>query len=149
MQRILGDRQEAEEVVQDVFWQLWNAQLRYDERRGKLTTWIFAVARNRAVDRLRQRASRQRVAASAETDPVVHDDLERRVCDRERQDAVQAALAGLSPGQREAIELSFYRGLTQSEIARETGEALGTVKSRMSRAMAALRETLARSEAIR
>jgi RNA polymerase sigma-70 factor (ECF subfamily) len=147
-QRILGDRAEAEEVVQDVFWQLWSSRLRYDERRGKFTTWLFTVARNRAVDRLRRRASRPTGEPDLMDGLAGHDDALGRVIEGERKRSVLAALEQLSPGQREAIELSFYRGLTHSEIAQETGEPLGTVKSRMSRALVALRDALGRSAGV-
>jgi RNA polymerase sigma-70 factor (ECF subfamily) len=141
-QRVLGDRSEAEEVVQDVFVQLWKSPDRFDQRRGKLSTWLFVLARNRAVDRLRRRASRPQGeppdARQAAGDP----DAVSLLLDGERRQVVLDALLCLSTAQRETLELAFYRGLTQSEIAEATGEPLGTVKSRMSRAMAALRVAL-------
>jgi RNA polymerase sigma-70 factor (ECF subfamily) len=143
--RVLRDRSEAEEVVQDLFLQLWNAPSRYDARRGKFTSWLFVMARNRALDRLRQRATRARTHAEEAHEPPgppADSGAEGRLLEGERRRSVQGALAQLPEGQRRAIELSFYRGLSQSEIARETGEPLGTVKSRMSRAMAALRQAL-------
>jgi RNA polymerase sigma-70 factor, ECF subfamily len=140
--RVLRDRAEAEEVVQDLFLQLWNAPSRYDARRGKFTSWLFVMARNRALDRLRQRATRARTHAEEAHEPPPPASAESRLLDGERRRTVQGALAQLPESQRQAIELSFYRGLSQSEIARETGEPLGTVKSRMSRAMAALRQAL-------
>ncbi|HVH05123.1 MAG TPA: sigma-70 family RNA polymerase sigma factor [Myxococcota bacterium] len=140
--RVLSDRGEAEEVVQDVFVQLWKAPQRFDERRGKLSTWLFVLARNRAVDRLRRRGSRPQGeppdARQAAGDP----DAVSLLLQGERRQTVLDALLQLSTAQRETLELAFYRGLTQSEIAAETGEPLGTVKSRMSRAMAALRVAL-------
>lgn len=142
--RVLRDRAEAEEVVQDVFLQLWNQALRYDERRGLFTSWLFVMARNRALDRVRSRASRARAVAAVEAPETSHRaDAEDTLVDREQRHTVLAALAQLPTGQRQAIELAFYGGLTHSEIARETGEPLGTVKSRIGRAMAALRQTLA------
>jgi len=142
-QRVLRDRAEAEEVVQDLFLQLWNTPARYDARRGKFTSWLFVMARNRALDRLRQRASRTRTHAQDAQEPTPSPaSAETRLLDGERRRTVQSALASLPEGQRKALELSFYRGLSQSEIAAETGEPLGTVKSRMSRAMAALRQAL-------
>ena len=143
--RVLRDRAEAEEVVQDVFLQLWNARgCATTSDAASFSSWLFVMARNRALDRLRQRGSRPRGDPRGRT--------RERAGEPERRDrssstasagaAVPSALAQLPAGQREAIELSFYRGLSHSEIARETGEPLGTVKSRMSRAMAALREAL-------
>jgi RNA polymerase sigma-70 factor (ECF subfamily) len=142
--RVLRDRAEAEEVVQDLFLQLWNAPARYDARRGKFSSWLFVMARNRALDRLRQRATRARTHAEETREPSAasFESAESRLLEGERRRTVQGALAQLPEGQRRALELSFYRGLSQSEIARETGEPLGTVKSRMSRAMAALRQAL-------
>jgi RNA polymerase sigma-70 factor (ECF subfamily) len=141
-QRVLRDRAEAEEVVQDVFLQLWNARVRYDERRGRFTSWLFVMARNRALDRLRQRGSRPQGDPPTGREGSDDPGAEAAVLDGERRRTVMEALARLPERQREAIELSFYGGLTQSEIARQTGEALGTVKSRMSRAMATLRDSL-------
>jgi len=140
--RILRDRAEAEEVGQDVFLQLWNATVRYDPRRGRFTSWLFVMARNRALDRLRQRGSRPQGEPPTGREGSDEPGAETRLLEAERRRRVIEALARLPGSQREALELSFYRGLTQSEIARETGEALGTVKSRMSRAMATLREAL-------
>jgi RNA polymerase sigma-70 factor (ECF subfamily) len=140
--RVLRDRAEAEEVVQDVFLQLWNARVRYDERRGRFTSWLFVMARNRALDRLRQRSTRPQGDPPTGREGSDLPGAESLVMEGERRRTVLEALARLPQGQRQAIELSFYGGLTQSEIARETGEALGTVKSRMSRAMATLREAL-------
>jgi RNA polymerase sigma-70 factor, ECF subfamily len=140
--RVLGDRQEAEEVVQDLFLQLWKAPARYDARRGKFTTWLVVMARNRALDRVRQRATRGRAQAQDPRPAAAVPNAESEVLAVEARRTVQAALASLPESQRQAIELSFYRGLSHSEIARETGEPLGTVKSRMSRAMLALRQAL-------
>lgn len=140
--RILGDRSEAEEVVQDVFLQLWNARLRYDERRGKFTTWLFTIARNRAVDRLRRRASRPAGDPELMAELTSDETPLGRAIDGQQQRSVRAALAQLSPAQRHAIELCYFRGLTHSEIAHETGESIGTVKSRTSRALVALRDAL-------
>jgi RNA polymerase sigma-70 factor (ECF subfamily) len=144
--RVLKDRAEAEEVVQDVFLQLWNARIRYDERRGKFTSWLFVMARNRALDRVRRRGSRPRGEPATEREIAHAPEAERHLLDGERQRKVLHALAQLPSVQREAIELSFYRGLSHSEIARQLAEPIGTVKSRMNRAMATLRTTLGAPE---
>ena len=141
--RVLGDRAEAEEVVQDVFLQLWRSSVRYDERRGRFTSWLFVMARNRALDRLRARSSRP----AAGEPPIAREpsggaDAERLVLDSERERRVHRAMAELPEPQRLAIELSFYRGLSHSEIARELAQPIGTVKSRMNRALATLRTSL-------
>ena len=142
--RILRNREEAEEVVQDVFWQLWKGRVRYDAARGRFGTWLFAIARNRALDKLRSRKG------PSERDPVQvleqlagSEDPELDTFSRERQLRILGALGELNEEQRRAIELAFYGGLSHSEIAEHTGEPLGTVKSRIKRGMARLREILA------
>ena len=140
---------EAEEVVQDVFWQLWKGRVRYDARRGRLRTWLFSIARNRALDRLRRR----RPAESDDPDVALAkvaapDDPELDARSRERYGRVQAALGSLGSAQRKAIELAFYGGLSHSEIASQTGEPLGTVKSRIKRGMARLRVALDNEEVL-
>jgi RNA polymerase sigma-70 factor (ECF subfamily) len=141
-QRILRDRAEAEEVVQDVFLQLWHARVRYDERRGRFRSWLFVLARSRALDRVRARGSRPRGEPPTGREAAGAPDAEQRVLAGERERRVLEALAALPSGQRQAIELSFYRGLSHSEIALQLAEPVGTVKSRMHRAMATLREAL-------
>jgi RNA polymerase sigma-70 factor (ECF subfamily) len=140
--RVLGERAEAEEVVQDVFLQLWSGRVRYDPRRGRFGSWLFVMSRNRALDRLRARASRPRGEPPTGREAAAAADAERQLLDGERQRRVAQALAELPAGQRQAIELSFYRGLSHSEIARELAEPIGTVKSRMNRAMISLRAAL-------
>lgn len=141
--RILGSREEAEEVVQDVFWQLWQAQLAYDPTRGRFSTWLFSVARFRCLDRLRARGRAPSPALMQEWVPTERPiDQEEEACLVERQREVRAVLAGLPGEQRAAIELSFFQGLTHEEISERTGEALGTVKSRIRRGLARLRGAL-------
>ncbi len=148
--RMLGSREEAEEVVQDVFWQLWKAELRYDPARGRFSTWLFSVARFRCLDRLRSRERTLPRAGQHELDAAeAPDDQELEVFLVERQKEVRAVLASLPDEQRTAIELAFFRGLTHDEIAAATGEALGTVKSRIRRGLARLRSALANPEARR
>jgi RNA polymerase sigma-70 factor, ECF subfamily len=140
--RVLRDRAEAEEVVQDVFLSVWNGRVHYDPKRGRFTSWLYVMARNRALDRLRQRGSRPQGDPPTGREAGAEADGEMHLLDGERRNVVLAALAKLPEPQRRALELAFYGGLSQSEIARETGEPLGTVKSRMSRAMATLRQAL-------
>jgi len=142
--RILGNREEAEEVVQDVFWQLWNARLQYDPARGRFSTWLFSVARFRCLDRLRRHGRAPLRASLAELEATqAPDDQEGEAFLVERSKEVRAVLARLPGQQRAAIELAFFHGLTHEEIAERTGDALGTVKSRIRRGLARLREALA------
>jgi len=133
--RILGDRQEAEEAVQDAIWQIWTGRVRYDPLRGRFRTWVFMIARSRALDRLRRRASALRPAPERVEahDPVPELELARDV---------RESLAALGDDQREAIVLAFYDGLTHDEIAARLGNPVGTVKSRIRRGLIELRTAL-------
>ena len=134
----LGDREQAEEVVQDVFAQLWRHAGEYDHRRASVRTWLYAIARNRIVDAHRRAAARPKRAdeevsldSAAEIDAALDQAVLRW--------QITAALARLSPAHREVIRLAHYGGLTMREIAERTGIPLGTVKSRTSYALRSLR----------
>ncbi len=144
--QILGRREEAEEVLLEVFWQAWEQADRYDPERGAPFTWLFAIARSGAVDRVR---ARQRQAATVEAAGVEWrgtrpraDTPEANVLFEEMRGQVQAALARLPVDQREVVELAYYGGLTQVEIAARTGAPLGTVKTRVRLGLLRLREML-------
>ena len=146
--RILRDRGEAEEVVQDVFWQLWQGRARYDENKGRFTTWLFAIARSRSLDQLRRRKRAGDVATNTIVDDLPGtEDPEMDTYAREQQARITTALDSLSGEQRQVIELAFYDGLSHGEIAARTGEPLGTVKSRIKRGMSRLRGVLANEQA--
>jgi RNA polymerase sigma-70 factor (ECF subfamily) len=143
--RILGDRSVAEEVLFDVYTQVWRQASRYDPARGGPLGWITTIARSRAIDRLRSdkplqqedelsdtTASRETSAASPETNAAL----------AEMREIVRAALDHLSPEQREIIELAYYSGMTQTEIAAHLSLPLGTVKTRTRLAMMKLRDAL-------
>ena len=134
--RILRDAAEAEDVVQEAFMQIWRQAARYDADRGSPEAWVCTIARTRALDRLRRRASRRE-----ESDEGVPARSEERAPDTAL--AVKAAMGTLSDDQRRALELAYFEGLTQSEIAERLGEPLGTVKTRIRTAMIRLREALA------
>jgi RNA polymerase sigma-70 factor, ECF subfamily len=147
---ILKDEDEAEDVVEETFWQAWRTAGRYDSKRGAGSTWLIMIARSRALDRLRARRRwadwsgtpgnagmlRETTAGLSATAPDVHSE------GRERQAAVAAALEGLPPDQRQAVDLAFFGGLSHSEIAEQTSEPLGTVKTRIRLAMQKLRQRL-------
>lgn len=127
--RLVGDRQGAEEVVQDTLLRVWSNGDRYDPGRGSLDTWVFTIARNRATDMLRRRAARPRAAAPLEDAPMVPTDAD---VDRVIEAWVLGeALATLSPEHREAIIEVHYRGRTVRETAELLGLPEGTVKSRV------------------
>ncbi|HYN91526.1 MAG TPA: sigma-70 family RNA polymerase sigma factor [Thermoleophilaceae bacterium] len=133
----LGDRELAEEVVQDVFAQLWRHAGDYDQGRASVRTWLYAIARNRIVDAHRRASARPKRAGNDSLDSAAEIDaaLDQAVLRWQ----VTAALARLSPAHREVIRLAHYGGLTMREIAERTGIPLGTVKSRTSYALRSLR----------
>jgi RNA polymerase sigma-70 factor (ECF subfamily) len=134
--RILRDAAEAEDVVQEVFVQIWRQASRFDPSRGSAEAWLCTIARTRALDRLRRRAARREEPSESAPVPAT---LAPR---NEDALAVRKALGALSADQRRALELAYYEGLTQTEIATHLGEPLGTIKTRIRTAMIRLRETL-------
>jgi RNA polymerase sigma-70 factor, ECF subfamily len=133
----LGDRDLAEEVVQDVFARAWRHAGAYDPRRASVRTWLYSIARNRVVDARRRAAVRPGVAGGVE--PESPAELDRTLEQAVLRWQVAAALARLSPEHREVIRLAHYGGLTLREIAERKGIPLGTVKSRTSYALRSLR----------
>jgi RNA polymerase sigma-70 factor (ECF subfamily) len=133
--RILRDRPDAEDVVQEVFLQAWRQAARFDPARGTPEAWLCTIARSRALDRLRKRVARREDGEDVAPPPT---DTPRN----EDVLAVRAALSGLSEAQRRALELAYYEGLTQTEIAARLGQPLGTVKTRMRTALMRLRQAL-------
>jgi RNA polymerase sigma-70 factor, ECF subfamily len=143
--RIVGDSELAREVLQDTFLRAWDGRETYDPGRGRVPWWLMGIARNGAIDLLRSRPHQARLREQER--PASHARQEESA-DRGAADtlalrrAVSQALAALSDNQREAIELAYYRGLTQAEIAQHLGQPLGTVKSRTRDAMERLRSLL-------
>lgn len=141
--RIVGDRELAREVLQDTFLRSWDGRETYDPKRGRVAWWLIGVARNRAIDLLRSRSHHARLR---EQGPIREEGREPSGPDAQElllvRRAVGDALRSLSPVQREAVELAYYAGLTQAEIAQELGQPLGTVKSRTREAMDRLRRVL-------
>jgi RNA polymerase sigma-70 factor (ECF subfamily) len=130
--RVLGAANEAEEIVQETFVEVWRRAREFDPRRGGAGAWIAAIARNRSIDRLRKRGAVARTLQGAADQPVSPprsplEDVEQRL-ERER---IGAALAQLPDEQRRALELAFFEGRTHQEIADLTGTPLGTIKTRV------------------
>lgn len=141
--RILNSREEAEDVLQEVFLQVWQRARDFDEKRGRPFTWLVTLTRSRAIDRLRQLGSRQRLATGAaeqQTD-TVSDALSDTIKSGQNE-MVRRALAEIPEDQRNTLMLAYFDGLTQSEIALKLGAPLGTVKTRMRGGMIKLRALL-------
>ena len=144
VRRILGAAGEAEEVLQECFLQAWNQAARYDAQRSSVSTWLILIARSRALDRLRSRQARERAVDGAAAEPPADTSstAEHSVFHAERRRRVREVLAELPDEQRRVLELAFYEGLSQTEIATRTGTPLGTVKTRALLGMKKLRQAL-------
>ena len=143
--RIVGHSASAEEVAQEVFFQLWRNASQYDRSRGPFLPWLLTMARNRALDHLRLKGERQRRREDqAEELPAVvsEPDFEHGLDQQRRAAKVRGLMAALEPRQRRAIELAYFEGLSHSEIAAALEEPLGTVKSWIRNGLLKLREGL-------
>lgn len=143
--RILGSVPEAEEVLQEVFLHVWNHAGRYDAGRSSVSTWLILIGRSRSIDRLRTRKVVERTHESAaKRDPAGHASPEglESVFVHERRERVRGEMEKLPPEQQQVLEMAFYEGLSQSEIAAKAGLPLGTVKTRTLLAMKKLRSAL-------
>lgn len=148
--RILGDVDEAEEVLSDVFVQVWRRIHQHDAGRGPLAPWVLSIARNRSLDALRKRRRWRRKADRLEQVRIADgadvvsgpDSAEAAVPGWPVHHAVHQALAALPDEQRRAVLLSYFEGLSHTEIARRTGDPLGTVKTRLRLAQRKLEESL-------
>ena len=153
--RMLKSADDVEDVVEETFWQAWRQASRFAAERGSVATWLLTIARSRALDRLRAtrrlreetleetRGDAQTGETGAAAVVAAPNDPSRDVEQNERRTLVLAALQELPREQREALELGYFGGLSQSEIAERTGQPLGTIKTRMRLAMLKLRERLA------
>ena len=147
--RVLHDHATAEEVTLDVYMQVWQQASKFDQSRGKPIVWLTMLTRSRAIDRLRSGHSereRQEALEVADETGDAESDPEASTVQSEQRVLVQQALASLTPEQREAIELAYFEGLSQSEIAAKIGQPLGTVKTRIRLGMIRLRNILSSFE---
>jgi len=143
--RILQQASTAEEVVQDVFLQLWRNASQFDTARGAFIPWLLTLARNRALDHLRLKSERQRRREdqTEELAPVVSaPDFEGSIDEQRRAARVRQLMAALQPQQKRALELAYFEGLSHSEIAAKLQEPLGTVKSWIRNGLLKLKEGL-------
>jgi RNA polymerase sigma-70 factor, ECF subfamily len=138
--RVLGDAAGAEDVLQEVFMQLWRTPQAFDASRGSLPAWLAVIARHRAIDSLRRRrpeANWNEIVLSIE--PDLAGDAERR----RAIEKIRNVLNSMPGPQRSALEMAFFEGLTHAEIAAKSGDPLGTVKTRIRTGLLALRQALA------
>jgi RNA polymerase sigma-70 factor, ECF subfamily len=150
--RMMGERQLGEELVQEVFVKAWRQAQSYSAERGSYVTWLLSITHNLSIDEIRKRNRRPQKAASA--DPVllmanVKDEspsVELSAEHTELRDLLNMAMTTLPSHQRQAVELAFYQGLTQREVAEVLGEPLGTVKTRIRLGMKKLRDYLEERE---
>jgi RNA polymerase sigma-70 factor (ECF subfamily) len=143
--RILNDRSTAEEVLLDVYTQVWRQAALYDRSRGAPLAWMITIARSRAIDRLRSGRMEQQTKESIDAVGELRATSispEESTFSSERRQLIHTALDALSPEQREVIELAYYSGLSHTEIAAKLNQPLGTVKTRTRLGMMKLRESL-------
>lgn len=143
--RMLGDRADAEEVILDVYHQVWNSADRYDASRGSVWSWLTVMTRNRAIDRLRKsnlRRTRELPIEEPVDSATGMPEPERQSMFAQEQRLVRQAMAKLGKEQRQAIELAFFSGLSHSEVAETLGAPLGTIKTRIRVGIQNLRKAL-------
>ena len=150
--RIVGDPQLAEEILQEVFFRVWQQGSGFQSNRGSLITWLLSITHNLAIDEVRKRNRRPQKADSEDPELVLgamadeSTDIEQEVWLTGVRTAIFEALDRVPKEQRDVIELAYFRGLTQREIAETLGQPLGTVKTRMRLGLQKLREQLGNSE---
>ena len=138
--RVLQDTGAAEDMLQDIFMQLWRKPEAFDSSRGNMAAWLAVIARHRAIDSLRRRRPEndiEDVVVSVEPDMASEADRARTM------GKVRDVLGAMAPPQRSALEMAYFEGLTHAEIAQKTGEPLGTIKTRIRTGLLSLRKALA------
>ena len=142
--RIVRDAAIAEDLVQETFLRVWNRVHGFDAGKGSIGPWLLAVARNRSIDYLRSASGRERNATEfEETDhPALYTEMEHDILTTDAARQVKAAMQKLSPNQRQVIELAYFEGLSQTEMAERMGQPLGTVKTWVRSAPKNLRDQL-------
>jgi RNA polymerase sigma factor (sigma-70 family) len=143
--RIVRDRALAEDAVQEAFLAVWRSAGAFLIEQGKPSTWILTLVHRRAVDLVRREDRRRAEPLEGEPEPPAPDSVEEQATLRFQRRVVQEALRRLPPEQREALELGYYGGLTQSQLAEQLGQPLGTIKSRMFAGLTRLRDLLAQA----
>ena len=137
--RILRDSGAAEEILQDLFYQVWRTASRFEPARGSLAGWLLVAARNRAISKLRRKTEKNELD---ENGVDLRVNVESSAAQKLLLEKVRAVMGRLPDGQRLALECAYFEGMTHSEIAAKTGEPLGTVKTRIRSAMETLKQVL-------
>jgi RNA polymerase sigma-70 factor, ECF subfamily len=143
--RVLRDEALAQDAVQEAFLAVWRTADRFLAARAKASTWILTLVHRRAVDLVRRQERRRGEPLESVPEPVASEQVEEQATIRFQRQVVQEALRRLPPEQREALELGYYAGLTQSELAERLGQPLGTIKSRMFTGLTRLKDLLAQA----
>ena len=138
--RVLADTAAAEDILQEIFMQLWRNPGLFDSSRGNLAPWLAVISRNRAIDALRRRRPESDIAdVIVSVEPDMADEAERA----RAMEKVRGALGTMPAAQRMVLEMAYFEGLTHTEIAAKTGEPLGTIKTRIRAGLLALRKAFA------
>jgi RNA polymerase sigma-70 factor, ECF subfamily len=142
--RVVRDSGIAEDLVQETFLRVWNRIHGFDGQKGSIGPWLLAVARNRAIDYLRSTGGRERNAVEYEETghPSLYCDMEKDILSSDKARVVKSAIQKLSPNQRQVIELAYFEGFSQTEMAERMGQPLGTVKTWVRTALKNLRDEL-------
>jgi RNA polymerase sigma-70 factor (ECF subfamily) len=142
--RVVRDGGIAEDLVQETFLRVWNRVHGFDAQKGSIGPWLLAVARNRAIDYLRSAGGRERTALEFEENehPSLYCDMEKDILSADNARKVKSAVEKLTPNQRQVIELAYFEGLSQTEMAERMGQPLGTVKTWVRTALKNLRDDL-------